>query len=478
MEQRCRRGRQEAKGERTAHKRLAGRRVQMAPAMYPALAPLLCMLWLIACSALREAGARSMENFAPLALPPASAKRIPILEGGFIYPLLPFGPGNQLVGLREALVLGRLFKRTVVIHEIVPLHYDDEKIEGGHGGTRPLDFDMLYDLDHLSRHQSVVTQAELQAKGWNGHLDIVASVGKRFFEEYNLNRFRLLNISWDEDTPFMDFHNFNCTTSDLRRMAEPLSKSKYAGFALYQTAVPDTGAACFRLKATGHVCHDLYLQVSLSLVRSPYILDIVRRFREQSLGGANAPYLAVHIRPYEDRCMEVWKKEPYNDTRASEMCKNGNLYNVFVQQTLEQMQKLEQNASSTGLSLFVMAHPVLRPIITKLYEQADLHPVYYNMPDLEDVVGFRSLSLLGMVEEEIATQADYFLGSHVSSMTATVLQDRFARGKSFRSAGTFGNSLSKYYPEKKGTSKSPSKGSSKRSSKRSKKTSRKALSAP
>ncbi|KAG2495247.1 hypothetical protein HYH03_006520 [Edaphochlamys debaryana] len=423
--------------------------------MYPALAPLLFTMWLVACSALREAGARSIGISAPVALPPASAKRIPILDGGFIYPLLPFGPGNQLMGLREALVLGRVFNRTVIIHQILPLHYDDEKAEGGRGSTRPLDFDMLYDFDHLSRYQSVVTQEELMARGWNGHLDFVGHVGTRFFEEYNLNRFRLLNVSWDKKTRFHDFDEFDCTPEDVVRVAERLTPHKYAAFALYQTAVGDTGAACFRLKETGRLCHDVYLQVLLSMVRSPYILNVVRRFREQSLGGANAPYVAVHVRPYEDICMEVWKKEPYNDTRATEICKNGNLYRVFVQQTLEHMRKWKVDIKAS--KLFVMAHPVLRPVITKLYKQADLHPVFYNMPDLEDVVGFRSLSLLGMVEEEIATQADYFLGSHVSSMTATVLQDRFASGKSYKSTATFLGTLSPPGPKSPSPRKPPRK---------------------
>ncbi|KAG2491429.1 hypothetical protein HYH03_010216 [Edaphochlamys debaryana] len=271
---------------------------------------------------------------------------------------------------------------------------------------------MLYDLDHLSKQQSIVTQEELLDAGWNGRLDFVGHVaGMRFVEAGNLDRFRALNVTWDEAHRFKDFNSFDCSSSSLCNIADHLRPFKYAGFMLYQTAVRDTGAACFRLKETGQVCHDMYLQVLQSLVRSRYMLDIVNRFREQSLGGADAPYLAVHIRPYEDICFDMW-------------------------------------------------------------QQVDLHPVYYNMEDLEEVVGFRSLSLLGMVEEEIATQADFFIGSHVSSMSATVLQDRFARGQTSQSATTFMNTLST--PIKLKKRKKPSKGTQKALRKESRKQHRKA----
>ncbi|KAG2485504.1 hypothetical protein HYH03_015777 [Edaphochlamys debaryana] len=404
---------------------------------------LLCMLWVLACNTLAEAGAG--DTGAQVVRAPGMAKRIPVLEGGFIYPMLPFGPGNQLVGLREALVLGRLLRRTVVIHQILPLHFKDEAAEGGPGGTRPLDFDQLYDFDRLSRQQSVATQEELLRGGWSGRLDLVGSVGKRFLGADNLERFRRLNVTWGEDTPFVDFHVFNCSNASLGHMEAQMRPYKYAGFALYQTAVPDTGAARFRLKETGHLCHDLYLQVSMTLVRSPHILNIAKRFREQRLGGANAPYLAVHVRPYEDICFDVWTQEPFNSTRADEVCKNGNLYRVFQNQTLVYMRTLERRVKTSGAGrprLFVMTHPVLRPVVTKLYQQVDLHPVYCDMPDLEAAVGHRSLSLLGVLEEEVASQADFFLGSHVSSMTATVLQDRFARGKSPNSTSVFVDTLS------------------------------------
>ncbi|PNH10073.1 Glutamate [NMDA] receptor subunit 1 [Tetrabaena socialis] len=48
---------------------------------------------------------------------PEAAGRLPELPGGYLYPVLAWGPNNQVAGLKEALVLGRLLKRTVILHD-------------------------------------------------------------------------------------------------------------------------------------------------------------------------------------------------------------------------------------------------------------------------------------------------------------------------------------------------------------------------
>ncbi len=43
---------------------------------------------------------------------------MPVLPAGFLYPILSWGPNNQVAGLKEALVLGRLLNRTVIVHNV------------------------------------------------------------------------------------------------------------------------------------------------------------------------------------------------------------------------------------------------------------------------------------------------------------------------------------------------------------------------
>jgi hypothetical protein len=41
----------------------------------------------------------------------------------------------------------------------------------------------VFDLDHLSRHQSVVTLQEYRDKGWDGVVDAVGHFGDKFLKQ-------------------------------------------------------------------------------------------------------------------------------------------------------------------------------------------------------------------------------------------------------------------------------------------------------
>ncbi|KAG2486987.1 hypothetical protein HYH03_014359 [Edaphochlamys debaryana] len=348
-------------------------------------------------------------------------RRIPVLKGGYLFPVLAWGPNNQVAGLKEALVLGRLLERTVVVHDILN-HYDEAK-KGGSAGS--MDFKLVYDFDHLSRHQSVVTLDERRAAGWGGEVDAVAHFGKAFLSQ--IKNAHKLNVS-DEGAPYIDFVKFDCTRSQLSHMAQELLPYKDVAFIVYENVVRDAGHGV-KLRVTGELCHDQYLQVSAQLVKSSRILDISRRFRAKRLGGEDVPYIAVHLRPYPDTCLYWWNQKEYDEAKAKKACKNGKLYPVCVSQTALQMKRLEERVGKGKAKLFVMSYPELRPVISRMYDSVDLDPVYYDEADLEKEMGYRSISLLGMVEEEIAYEADVFIGTSYSSMTGVILQERFARGE-------------------------------------------------
>ncbi|PNH06059.1 hypothetical protein TSOC_007621, partial [Tetrabaena socialis] len=127
----------------------------------------------------------------------------------------------------------------------------------------------------------------------------------------------------------------------------------------------------------------------------------------------------------------VWRRPLYDLKLAGRMCKNRNLHTVLVAQTQRAM------AAHDLRALFVMTIPQLRERVTQLYEAAGLAPVYYDEADLQEAVGYKSTSLLGMVEEEVAFEADVFIGTSYSSMTGIIMQERFARGKPKDSTLTF-----------------------------------------
>ncbi len=49
----------------------------------------------------------------------------------------------------------------------------------------------VFDLDHVSRHQSVVTLAEHRAAGWDGVVDAVAHFGDKFLPQVGVREGRV-----------------------------------------------------------------------------------------------------------------------------------------------------------------------------------------------------------------------------------------------------------------------------------------------
>ncbi|KAG2489412.1 hypothetical protein HYH03_012051 [Edaphochlamys debaryana] len=351
----------------------------------------------------------------------AVPKRLPRLSGGYLFPILAFGPNNQIAGLKEALVLGRLLNRTVVVHDIRNIYHDAKK--GGVKGR--MGFKLLYDFDYLAQHHSVVSLEELRAEGWDGRIEAVGHFGKAIWSWIKMTV--ELNVTAESAT-YIEFGRFDCTKSVVQRMAKKFMPYKVVGVPLAQKVVPNSMYGV-ELKWTGKQCHDMYLQASGHLIKSSRMRNITRRFRETKLGGADTPYIAAHIRPYTDLCLKWWHKETYDKAKAAGDCKNGHLYLVFVNETVQHMRRLEETVGRGKAKLFIMSYPELKDVITKMYEKVGLHPFFYEMSDLEAELGYKtSISMLGMVEQEISYQANIFIGSSISSMTGMVMQERFARG--------------------------------------------------
>ncbi|KAG2489413.1 hypothetical protein HYH03_012052 [Edaphochlamys debaryana] len=353
---------------------------------------------------------------------PPAPKRLPVLDGGYLFPILAYGPNNQVAGLKEALVMGRLLNRTVVVQDIRNIYHDAKK--GGVNGR--MDFKLVFDFDLLSRYHSIVTLEELRAEGWDGHLGAIGHFGRAIWSWIKVARYEL--NATDESAKYIEFGKFDCSAPFLQRMAKELLPYKVVGVPLANKVLSNAmyGVA---LKWNGARCHDMYLQASGHLVKSKRVGSIAHSFREKRLGGADAPYVAVHVRPYTDLCLQWWHKDTYDKDKAAGHCKNGHLYLVFVNETVQHMRRLEETVGRGKAKLFVMSYPELKRVITKMYREAGLRPIFYEQKDLEAELGRKtSISMLGMVEQEIAYQANIFIGSAPSSMTGMVQQERFARG--------------------------------------------------
>ncbi|KXZ53549.1 hypothetical protein GPECTOR_7g999 [Gonium pectorale] len=282
-----------------------------------------------------------------------------------------------------------------------------------------MNFSLVFNFEHLSRHRPIVTLDERRATGWDSRVEAVVHFGDKFLDQ--IKNLKALNVS-DEGAHYLDFERFTCNSGQLTNMKEELAEYETIAVIVYENIVRDAGHGV-RLRVTGELCHDEYLQVSAQLTKSETLVTMAHEFRQQKLGGR---YLAVHIRPYPDKCISAWRRREWRPELAKKLCKNSHLRDVFINQTARAMEK------NNLWGVFVMCLPELRPIVTEMYGAAGIKPVFYDMDELEKAVGYRSTSLLGMVEGEISYEADMFIGTSYSSMSSIIMQERFARGKAPR----------------------------------------------
>ncbi|GLC42126.1 hypothetical protein PLESTM_001294200 [Pleodorina starrii] len=149
------------------------------------------------------------------------------------------------------------------------------------------------------------------------------------------------------------------------------------------------------------------------------IKSIAKVFRLRHVGKGR--FIAVHIRPYPDACLDLWRSSlaNFDYVAASKACQNPNLVHIVVNQTLDAIKRY--NVSS---NVFVMCHPAVRNLILELYGAAGMKPFFFNEDILGPIFGFSGPALLGMVEQEICNQADVFIGTGASTMTGIVYEER------------------------------------------------------
>lgn len=65
-----------------------------------------------------------------------------------------------------------------------------------------------------------------------------------------------------------------------------------------------------------------------------------RTFPGNASYGSPGPFLAVHIRPYMDECLDIWKRRVFNASAAtSRICAMPGLHSGIARAAKQQMQK-------------------------------------------------------------------------------------------------------------------------------------------
>ncbi|PNH07178.1 hypothetical protein TSOC_006413, partial [Tetrabaena socialis] len=383
----------------------------------------------------------------------------------FLIPLLWNGPNNQVSAIKETLALAHLLAGgtggggaafTTVLPDLLAHEFTDD----GKHPNQPMVFEELFDREALRAGgvDHVLLRELRTSGGWGGNLSAVVC-----FRDYHWPPIRrmatLLGLTapaedaWLRSPASSTRGCSDAAVEQLRRLVQPF---KFVGIVTFNDFTYPTSvlAGTLLLDCGGDACCQAYKEGSPSLRMSPQLLQLADGFVRAHAGGEQGRgFVASHIRPYPDLCVELWRlpKEELSYREVRRACMNDYLYEGL----LPGLQALLHRFNTS--SLFVMAHPAVRPRVFRMLEAANIRPVVMGMHHLEGVASPlvaasdrpngtaeriravaaappgllrspASFSLLAMVEEAVAVAAAAFLGTAESSMTGAIMQERLAQG--------------------------------------------------
>ncbi|PNH01267.1 hypothetical protein TSOC_012859, partial [Tetrabaena socialis] len=369
----------------------------------------------------------------------------------FIVPLLWHGPNNQITTLKEGISLALLLNVSVLLPDTLLSH----KFSDG-GPDLQLVTNELFDVRLLRAAgvaHSFISGAE-QAGGWNRTLDALLYFRDEPFPAVT----RMLDAMGLKAPPMEHWLRSpisvtrGCSHSHIRKLGRMLRPYRYVGMLCYDDFTLQTHKLAGTLLSDcgADACCQAYKEGSVALRHSLNMLDLAGSFVRQYI-GADTPFLAVHIRPMPDPCVELWRQpqEELSEREMEDTCRTDFMLDRFVP-------NVRALQAAFNLSrVFVMTHPTIRPRVFRMLRAAGIQPIYMDMKHLatresppaggggpatagggepapagSDNGGgpaplarsAPSFSLLAMVEEAVAAAATVFLGTAESSMTGMVVQ--------------------------------------------------------
>ncbi|PNW79651.1 hypothetical protein CHLRE_08g361600v5 [Chlamydomonas reinhardtii] len=349
----------------------------------------------------------------------------------FIVPVLWHGPNNQATSIKEAIALASLLPgATVVLPDLAEHKFSDS-------AAHRMLLDELFDLDAISKAGVSFVQLHQLRKQWDGQLDVLLYFREEKFPAVRRLVSRHMGLQppeqehWLRSPISMQKGCSSTQVAELRSMLRPyrfVAMLSYDDFALQThklagTLLSDCGA---------DMCCEAYKQKGPLLRKSDRIQELAQDFISTSIGKGK-PYIAGHIRPMPDACVDLWKtaQDILDPKEMYDICRTDFMYNRFVP-NLQALQKVYNTST-----VFIMTHPLIRPRVFRMLKAGGIDPVFMDMehfaaalrrPGAAPLATPLSFSLLAMAEEAVSAAAVAFLGTAESSMTGMIVQERLAHG--------------------------------------------------
>lgn len=353
----------------------------------------------------------------------------------------------MLIELNQHLVIAAITNHTLIIPKMLFVHpeKDDDWSKGA-------EIKHLLDLSSLAATYSIITYDDYTAQ----HGKVSISQLYNFYchtggcHDPEGELWWIARYSGEADftnAPFIEvpLHNGvpRCTTADdIKKLVDTMRGGPVIGTSgiPFGLTSDNDNFGCGGLN-TDSACCTMMTDVCAKMRFGVLIRDWATEFIGSSF--ANTSFLGIHIRPYQDDCLQVWAEKPmFKEEDVSKLCTTPTLHITMLSATLQALQDLKLQ------HVFVASHPSIRePNIIPRMRTIGVHPVFVGFDFVADrlqssgimtggkqgdtskgkVDGSVVILFLLLVEQEIMERSSVFIGSKHSSITGIVRNTRAAR---------------------------------------------------
>ena len=300
-----------------------------------------------------------------------------------------------------------------------------------------------------------MTVDQARAAGWDG----VASTSLQYRytndirkhkihdSEFKIGKIRLrsaLNISIPDDTDLIEWTRDICDSKGLEKLASFLDLAGHEAVIVIPTIVDHWRNADGQLQLPyGYrpgssqnlfhqsICHEKFLTIGSHFQMSSRLRTFATEFISKAFPRGQ-PFAAAHIRPYPDECLLSWTNNPfqvgYGDVKGNKSkCVVLDMENIVK----IKIKAIVKSVGGRGVGLFVMAHPSIRQGIDEILSTHSIRATYLDSESsavkaIEMDFKWRhgTSSLLLLLEQSVAVLANEFVGTHLSSATWNVVDQR------------------------------------------------------
>lgn len=353
----------------------------------------------------------------------------------------------MLIELYQHLAIAAITNHTLIIPTLLYVHHENE--EDWANGAK---MNQLLDLSILADHYSIITFDDYSAAHGNITVSHVYNFHcetggchepegqlwwmARYRGEANFTEAPFVEVPTKQGLP-------QCSSADdVARLVRVMTGGPVIGVTGIPFGLRNSleGFSCGDLDVESVCCRTI-TDVYSKTRHSQLVRDWASAFISTSF--SDSEYLGMHVRPFQDNCLEVWRDKPmFKDEDVASICVNPNLQNSML------------TAASTAMDefklqhVFVASHPAIRaPNIIPRLKTIGIHPTFVTFKFVEDrmrrldIIQTRTeienmpkndsslvVLYLLLVEQEIMQRSKVFFGSQDSTITGLVRNSRAARG--------------------------------------------------